>query len=100
MCTYVTVHASIEASAKGPGSSWFAASDAVVYFDHPVHASAEHTLNIDLPDPRSSTGERIAIEMTATSARQIMNAMAEVLGTVPAELTSEVLEVRSGPSAS
>ncbi|MDO8733184.1 MAG: DUF6295 family protein [Actinomycetota bacterium] len=87
MCTYVTVHAPIEASAKGPGGHWFAAVDAVVYFDHPVHASADHTLNIDLPNPRSTTGERVAIEMTAASARELMNAIANVLETVPAELT-------------
>ncbi len=88
MCTYLTIHAPIEASAKGPGGQWFAASDAVVYFDHPVHAAADHTLNIDLPNPRSTTGERIAIEMTAASARELMNAIADVLQTVPAELTA------------
>ena len=88
MCTYLTIHAPIEASAKGPGGQWFAASDAVVYFDHPVHAAAEHTLNIDLPNPKSATGERIAIEMTASSARELMNAIADVLKTVPVELTS------------
>ena len=87
MCTYLTIHAPIEASAKGPGGQWFAAKDAVVYFDHPVHAAAEHTLNIDLPNPRSSTGERIAIEMTASSARELMQAIAEVLDTAPTELT-------------
>lgn len=88
MCTYLTVHVPIEASAKGPAGQWFAASDAVVYFDHPVHATADHTLNIDLPNPRSATGERIAIEMTAASARELMHAIADVLETVPAELTA------------
>ena len=89
MCTYLTVHAPVQASAKGPGGQWFAATDAVVYFDHPVHAAAEHTLNIDLPNPRSTTGERIAIEMTAQSARKLMDAIAEVLQTVPVGLTEE-----------
>jgi len=88
MCTYLTVHAPIEASVKGPGTPWFKANDAVVYFDHPVHAGAEHTLNIDMPDPRSSTGERIAIEMTAASARELMRAIADVLESAPQELTA------------
>ena len=88
MCTYLTVHAPIEASAKGPGGQWFAASDAVVYFDHPVHATADHTLNIDLHNPRSSNGERIAIEMTAASARELMLAIAQVLDTIPSELAT------------
>ncbi len=89
MCTYLTVHAPVQASAKGPGGQWFAATDAVVYFDHPGHAAAEHTLNIDLPNPRSATGERIAIEMTAQSARELMDAIAQVLQTVPVGLTGE-----------
>jgi len=88
MCTYLTIHTPIEASAKGPGGQWFNASDAIVYFDHPVHAGADHTLNIDLPNPGSATGERIAIEMTASSARELMQAIAAVLETVPKELTA------------
>ncbi len=87
MCTYITVHAPVIASAKGPGGEWFVTSDAVVYFDHPVHAAAEHTLNIDLPNPRSTTGERVATEMTAASARELMKAIADVLDTVPIDLT-------------
>ncbi len=51
MCTYATVKTSIEGSAKGPDSSWFHVTDGTVYFDHPVHAMAEHTLNIDFADP-------------------------------------------------
>ena len=38
----------VEGSAKGPNGGWFRVTDATVYFDHPVHAMAEHTLNIDL----------------------------------------------------
>ena len=41
----------IDGSAQGPGRAWFHVTDATVYFDHPVHAMAEHTLNIDFADP-------------------------------------------------
>ncbi|MHB1837917.1 MAG: DUF6295 family protein, partial [Solirubrobacteraceae bacterium] len=34
MCTYATVKTQLEGSAKGPESSWFAVTDATVYFDH------------------------------------------------------------------
>ena len=51
MCTYATVQTALEGSAKGPGGSWFHVTDGTVYFDHPVHALAEHTLNIDFADP-------------------------------------------------
>ena len=56
MCTYATVRTALEGSAKGPGSSWFHVTDGTVYFDHPVHAMAEHTLNIDFADPANGPG--------------------------------------------
>ena len=39
MCTYQTTTAAMDGSAKGPGGTWFHVTDAVVYFDHPVHAT-------------------------------------------------------------
>src|SRR5437763_385195 len=51
MCTYSTARAAISGSAKGPDGAWFGVTDATVYFDHPVHAMAEHTLNIDFAAP-------------------------------------------------
>ena len=58
MCTYATVRTALTGSAKGPESKWFHVTDGTVYFDHPVHAMAEHTLNIDFADP--SKGPRRA----------------------------------------
>ena len=59
MCTYLTEKVSISGSGKGP-SGWFRVTDASVYFDHPVHAQAEHTLNIDFlaPAPARRRGSR------------------------------------------
>jgi hypothetical protein len=48
MCTYLTETIKITGSGKG-ADGWFAVSDASVYFDHPVHAMAEHTLNLAWP---------------------------------------------------
>ena len=56
MCTYATARRAVDGSAKGPGGAWFHVTDATVYFDHPVHAMAEHTLNIDLADPSGGPG--------------------------------------------
>jgi hypothetical protein len=80
MCTYVTFREPIEGSAKGPQASWFRVTDAVVYFDHPVHAMAEHTLNVDLVDPSSGPGARVAVELTAESARRLVEAIEAALG--------------------
>jgi hypothetical protein len=87
MCTYATMQAQMDGSAKGPGGSWFRVTDATVYFDHPVHAMAEHTLNIDLADPALGPSGRVALELTADSARSLMRAIQDALEAVPAELT-------------
>jgi hypothetical protein len=79
MCTYATYRESIEGSAKGPRASWFHVTDAVVYFDHPVHAMAEHTLNVDLVDPSSGPAARVAVELTEASARRLVDAIEAAL---------------------
>ena len=58
MCSYATVQLPMQGSAKGPNGSWFAVTDAAVYFDHPVHAMAEHTLNIDVTAPAHGPSAR------------------------------------------
>ena len=62
MCTYTTVTTSLDGSAKGPGGNWFHVTDGIVYFDHPVHALAEHTLNIDFSAPADGPSARVAVE--------------------------------------
>jgi hypothetical protein len=87
MCTYTTIASSIDGSGKGPGGSWMHLTDATVYFDHPVHATAEHTLNIDLTDPSRGPSARVALELTAASARELVTAIEAALASAPAELT-------------
>ena len=88
MCTYATLQTALDGSAKGPNSSWFRVTDATVYFDHPVHAMAEHTLNIDFAAPAKGPGARVAVELTAASARELMTAIQAALDSAPAELTA------------
>jgi hypothetical protein len=90
MCTYATTRTDVDGSAKGPGSTWFHVTDATVYFDHPVHAMHEHTLNIDLTDPAKGPSARVALELSAVSARRLVAAIQDALAAVPAELRSEV----------
>ena len=87
MCTYATVRTSVDGSAKGQGGSWFHVTDATVYFDHPVHAMAEHTLNIDLTDPSRGPSARVAVELTAASARELVAAIQAALDSAPADMT-------------
>jgi hypothetical protein len=87
MCTYATVQAPMDGSAKGPNGSWFHVTDATVYFDHPVHAMAEHSLNIDFADPSRGPSARVAVELTAESARRLVDAIHAALDSAPDELT-------------
>lgn len=79
MCTYITAHTRVDGSAKGPGSMWFQVTDATVYYDHPVHAAADHTLNIDFTDPAQGPSSRVAVELSASSARSLVIAIEEAL---------------------
>lgn len=89
MCTYTTVRVEIDGSAKGPNSPWRHVTDATVYFDHPVHAMQEHTLNIDLTDPGRDPGARVAIELSAASARELVEAIQTALTSASSELRGE-----------
>lgn len=86
MCTYATAVGDIAGSAKGPGGQWFSVTRVTAYFDHPVHAMAEHTLNIDLADPSRGPSARVALELTAASARGLMTTIQAALDAVPPEL--------------
>lgn len=88
MCTYATVNEVVDGSAKGPGGEWFRVRRATVYFDHPVHAMAEHSLNIDFADPAGGPGARVAVELSPGSARRLMKAMEAALLSAPADLLS------------
>ena len=85
MCTYTTEKIDITGSGKG-AAGWFALSDATVYFDHPVHAMAEHTLNIDFRNPSKGPAARVAVELTAESARALVAAIEAALGAVPSAM--------------
>ena len=72
----------MEGSGKG-ADGWFSLTDATVYFDHPVHASAEHTLNIDLINPSRGAGARVALELDPSAARSLAVAILKALETAP-----------------
>ena len=82
MCTYLTENVDVEGSGKGT-AGWFALSQATVYFDHPQHAPAEHTLNIDFINPGQGPAARVAVELTAQSARALATAIESALAAAP-----------------
>jgi hypothetical protein len=82
MCTYLTEKVGVTGSGKG-ASGWFRLSEATVYFDHPVHAPAGHTVNIDFRNPDQGPAARVAVELTAESARALAAAIEATLAAVP-----------------
>jgi Family of unknown function (DUF6295) len=93
MCTYLTEKVAIAGSGKGP-AGWFTVTCASVYFDHPVHATeAQHTLNIDFLDPAAGPSARVAVELTAESARALAKAIMATLEAAPPGLELTVPEL-------
>jgi uncharacterized protein DUF6295 len=82
MCTYITE--SIAAAGSGKGAEgWFKLSEVSVYLDHPVHAPADHTLNIDFKNPARGPSARVAVELTADTARALVKAIESTLAAAP-----------------
>jgi hypothetical protein len=71
MCTYITETTTVVGSAKGP-KGWMRIDTANIYFDHPFHASLDHTLNIDFVGETDGNRERVAVELSAESARALI----------------------------
>ena len=82
MCTYLTENIKVSGSGKG-ASGWFGLTEATVYFDHPVHAPADHTLNIDFLNPEHGPSARVAVELTAESALELARAIQAAVASAP-----------------
>jgi hypothetical protein len=78
MCTYITEKTTIVGSAKGP-KGWMRIDAANVYFDHPFHTSLDHTLNIDFVGESDGTTQRVAVELSAESARALIKTIQAAL---------------------
>lgn len=78
MCSYVTVRGEMDGSAKSQ-KGWFHVTGALCYFDHPYHSAHGHTLNIDFVNEQSGPSARCAVELTAESARRLVQMIEEAL---------------------
>jgi hypothetical protein len=78
MCTNIVEHAVVAGSAKG-SHGWFRVECAHVSYDHPFHAPLDHALNIDFVDTAGGIGERIGVELTVESGRELANAILAVV---------------------
>ena len=101
MCTYTTERRAVVGSGKGP-ARWLALANATVYLDHPVAAMAEHTVNIDLTPRAGTPDQRVALELTASSALDLVDAVLRVVAAVPSGISGVAPErlARYGLAAS
>lgn len=78
MCTMIVQQIAVDGSAKGR-EGWFPLRQANVSYDHPFNAPLEHTLNIDFVNEAQGPGARIAVEMSASAARALVDTILAVL---------------------
>ena len=71
MCSYIVEKAKLLGSAKGP-NGWMRIDTANVYYDHPFHAPLDHALGIDFINEAEGGRERVAVELSAQSARELV----------------------------
>jgi hypothetical protein len=84
MCTYITEHANIMGTGKGV-ANWMTLNKANVYYDHPASAPLDHALIIDFVNEGGAPGERVAVELSAASARELVRAIQAALETGEAQ---------------
>jgi len=84
MCSYIVEKAKLLGSAKGP-NGWMKIDTANVYFDHPFHAPLDHALGIDFINEAAGGRERVAVELSAESARELVKKILAALESGEAE---------------
>jgi hypothetical protein len=74
----IVEQAKIAGCGKG-AQGWFEVNQVNVTYDHPFHAPLEHALNLDFVNEAEGPGARVAVEMSAESARQLVQAILTAL---------------------
>ena len=78
MCTMIVEKIKIDGSGKGAGG-WFKLEEANVSYDHPFEAPFEHALNIDFVNEAQGPSARVAVELSAQAARELVRTILSVL---------------------
>ncbi len=78
MCTMIAEKVKVEGSGKGT-NGWFTVNQADVSFDHPFDAPFEHALNIDFVNESLGPSARVAVELSASAARELVRTILSVL---------------------
>jgi hypothetical protein len=68
----------IDGSGKG-NQGWFTLRQANVSYDHPFNAPLEHALNIDFVNESQGLSARVAVDLSESSARELVRTILSVL---------------------
>ena len=66
MCSYIVEKTALV------GSGWMRIDTANVYFDHPYYSTLDHVLAIDFTNEGEGGRDRVAVELSADSARALV----------------------------
>jgi len=61
----------VSRSGKGP-HGWFKLEQVNFSYDHPTDGQLDHALNIDFVNVKEGLGARVAVELSAESARRLV----------------------------
>jgi Family of unknown function (DUF6295) len=78
MCSYIVEKAKLTGSAKA-GGVWAPITTAVVAVDHPFHATLDHALIVDFVNAGRPVTERVALELSVASARELISCIQTAL---------------------
>jgi hypothetical protein len=94
MCSYIVKKAALTGSAKG-ANGWMRIDTAHIYYDHPFHAPLDHVLGIDFLNAADGRPDRVAVELSAESARELVRQILAALQSGEAEHGIQESEIRS-----
>ena len=85
MCSYIVEKTEVTGSAKAAGA-WAPITGAVVSVDHPFHATLDHALIVDFVRQGRPMSERVALELSVESARELIACMQSALDAFAVEV--------------
>lgn len=89
MCTYIIETGEMVGSGKG-AQGWFNITQANIYYDHPFHARMDHALTIDFVNPDQGNSARVAVELSAESALELIRLIQAALAAAASEHVIEL----------
>ena len=88
MCTWLSQQVEASGAARGV-SDWMRVTAVNVMYDHPVSAPYDHALLLDFINPSQGVGARVAVELSASAARELVRAIEVALASPEARADLE-----------